>query len=198
MRRATSRRRWRGRLGALLPLPLSVATRALRRVGVLELRTEDLDKLAKEGALCLRTSPPPAMASGEMQRHRTSSLWKRWATEGAMANGELDVCEGVEVPGFQGKQDVKAVIMTVKNLTILSLVMNLIALFYSCQIVPVLKALSLVVVLMAASIPMDMNIAATATWVLGSKELTIKDIAGMAILSALSIVFLWRRRLVDY
>ena len=115
-----------------------------------------------------------------------------------MANGELDVCEGVEVLGFQGKQDVKAVIMTVKNLTILSLVMNLIVLFYSCQIVPVLKALSLVVVLMAASIPMDMNIAATATWVLGSKELTIKDIAGMAILSALSIVFLWRRRLVDY
>ena len=32
-----------GRLGALLPLPLSVATRALRRVGVLELRAEDLD-----------------------------------------------------------------------------------------------------------------------------------------------------------
>ena len=117
------------RLGALLRLSLSVATWAPRRVGVLELRAEDLDaplltlspaarvlrrrgalelrikgalrqyragstppkvmrrkdtactrclastivleiamnKLAKEGVLYLRTSPPPAMASGEMQ-----------------------------------------------------------------------------------------------------------------------------------
>ena len=111
-----------------------------------------------------------------------------------MANGELDVCEVVEVPGLQGKQDVKAVITTVKNLTILYLVMNLIVLFYACQIVPVLKALSLVVVLMAASIPMDMNIATTATWALGSKELTIKDIAGMAILTLTSLQALYLYR----
>ena len=68
------------RLDALLPLPRSMTTRALRRVCVLELHTEDWDapkdtsvtrclavtimveiavsKLAKEGALYRRTSPP--------------------------------------------------------------------------------------------------------------------------------------------
>ena len=68
------------RLGALLRLSLSVATWAPRRVGVLELRAEDLDapkdtaftrclastivveiavnKLAKEGARYRRKSPP--------------------------------------------------------------------------------------------------------------------------------------------
>ena len=68
------------RLDALLPLPRSMTTRALRRVGALELHTEDWDapkdtsvtrclavtimveiavsKLAKEGALYWRTSPP--------------------------------------------------------------------------------------------------------------------------------------------
>ena len=68
------------RLDALLPLPRSMTTRALRRVGALELHSEDWDapkdtsvtrclavtimveiavsKLAKEGALYRRTSPP--------------------------------------------------------------------------------------------------------------------------------------------
>ena len=72
--------------------------------------------------------------------------------------------------------------MTMKNLTILSLVMDLIVMFYACQIVPVMKDLSFVMVLMVASIPMDMDIATTTTLALGSK-----DMAGMAILSALLV-----------
>jgi hypothetical protein len=49
--------------------------------------------------------------------------------------------------------------------------MDLIVLFYACQNVPVMKALSFVMVLMFASIPMDMDIATTTTLALGSKEL---------------------------
>ena len=49
------------------------------------------------------------------------------------------------------------------------------ALIYACQIVPVMKDLSFVMVLMVASIPMDMDIATTTTLALGSK-----DMAGMA------------------
>ena len=95
------------------------------------------------------------------------------------------------------QQDVKAWIMIVRNLTNLSLVMDLIVLFYACQIVPVMKVLPFVMVLMVASIPMDMDIAATTTLALGSKELTkhdamvipaaIEDMAGIAILSALLV-----------
>jgi len=87
----------------------------------------------------------------------------------------------------------KLLIMIVRNLTILSLVMCLIVLYYVTQIVPFMEALSFVVVLMVASIPMAMEIVTTTTLALGSKELTkhgaivtrlaaIEDMAGMAIL----------------
>ena len=94
-----------------------------------------------------------------------------------MANGELDVYAVVEVLGFPGMN---------LFLTSLTLAMNLIVLSYACQIAPVLKALSLVVVLMAV-----MNIATTATWALGPKELTIKGIAGTAILTLMSLQALY-------
>merc|ERR1711966_209903 len=66
-------------------------------------------------------------------------------------------------------------------------------LFYVWSIVPFMEALSFVVVLMVAAIPMAMEIVATTTLALGSKELTkhgatvtrlaaIEDMAGMAIL----------------
>merc|ERR1719453_2375754 len=84
-------------------------------------------------------------------------------------------------------------ITIVRNLTILSLLMCGIVLFYVWTIVPFEEALSFVVVLMVASIPMAMEIVMTTTLALGSKELTkqgaivtrlaaIEDMAGMAIL----------------
>merc|ERR1712054_316601 len=84
-------------------------------------------------------------------------------------------------------------IMIVRNLTILSLVMCTILLVYVMTIVPFMEALSFVVVLMVAAIPMAMEIVTTTTLALGSKELTkhgaivtrlaaIEDTAGMAIL----------------
>merc|ERR1719178_208326 len=84
-------------------------------------------------------------------------------------------------------------IVIVRNLTILSLVMCLIVLYYVWTIVPFMEALSFVVVLMVASIPVAMEIVTTTTLALGSKELTkhgaivtrlaaIEDMAGMAIL----------------
>merc|ERR1712217_638201 len=84
-------------------------------------------------------------------------------------------------------------IAIVRNLTILSLVMCAIVLFYVMTIVDFMEALSFVVVLMVASIPMAMEIVTTTTLALGSKELTkhgaivtrlaaIEDMAGMAIL----------------
>ena len=84
-------------------------------------------------------------------------------------------------------------ISIVRNLTLLSLVMCLIVLFYVMTIVPFMEALSFVVVLMVASIPMAMEIVTTTTLALGSKELSkhgaivtrlaaIEDMAGMAIL----------------
>merc|ERR1711871_1230763 len=84
-------------------------------------------------------------------------------------------------------------ISIVRNLTILSLVMCAVVLVYVMTIVPFMEALSFVVVLMVASIPMAMEIVTTTTLALGSKELTkhgaivtrlaaIEDMAGMAIL----------------
>merc|ERR1719446_1923059 len=84
-------------------------------------------------------------------------------------------------------------IYIVRNLTLLSLVMCMVVLFYVWTIVPFMEALSFVVVLMVASIPMAMEIVTTTTLALGSKELTkhgaivtrlaaIEDMAGMAIL----------------
>jgi H+-transporting ATPase len=84
-------------------------------------------------------------------------------------------------------------IAIVRNLTLLSLLLCLIVLFYVWSIVPFMEALSFVVVLMVASIPMAMEIVTTTTLALGSKELTkhgaivtrlaaIEDMAGMAIL----------------
>merc|ERR1711959_135586 len=84
-------------------------------------------------------------------------------------------------------------IAIVRNLTILSLVMCTIVMFYVWTIVPFMEALSFVVVLMVAAIPMAMEIVTTTTLALGSKELTkhgaivtrlaaIEDMAGMAIL----------------
>merc|ERR1711871_27838 len=81
----------------------------------------------------------------------------------------------------------------VKYLTLLSLLLCTIVLFYVMTIVPFMEALSFVVVLMVASIPMAMEIVTTTTLALGSKELTkhgaivtrlaaIEDMAGMAIL----------------
>merc|ERR1719298_284309 len=84
-------------------------------------------------------------------------------------------------------------ISIIRNLTILSLVMCAVVLAYVMTIVPFMEALSFVVVLMVASIPMAMEIVTTTTLALGSKELTkhgaivtrlaaIEDMAGMAIL----------------
>merc|ERR1719331_564372 len=84
-------------------------------------------------------------------------------------------------------------ISIVRNLTILSLVMCMVVLYYVWTIVPFMEALSFEEVLMVASIPMAMEIVTTTTLALGSKELTkhgaivtrlaaIEDMAGMAIL----------------
>merc|ERR1711871_987298 len=84
-------------------------------------------------------------------------------------------------------------ISIVRNLTILSLVMCAVVMLYVNTIVTFMEALSFVVVLMVASIPMAMEIVTTTTLALGSKELTkhgaivtrlaaIEDMAGLAIL----------------
>merc|ERR1711871_1783608 len=81
----------------------------------------------------------------------------------------------------------------VKYLTLLSLLLCTIVMLYVNTIVTFMEALSFVVVLMVASIPMAMEIVTTTTLALGSKELTkhgaivtrlaaIEDMAGMAIL----------------
>merc|ERR1719160_238194 len=87
----------------------------------------------------------------------------------------------------------RLLIHIVRSLSILSLVMCLIVMFWVWRLVPFKEALSFVVVLMVASIPMAMEIVTTTTLALGSKELTkqgaivtrlaaIEDMAGMAIL----------------
>lgn len=87
----------------------------------------------------------------------------------------------------------KLLITIVRNLTILSLVMCAVVLWYVSTVVPFMEALSFVVVLLVASIPMAMEIVTTTTLALGSKELSkhgaivtrlaaIEDMAGMAIL----------------
>jgi len=84
-------------------------------------------------------------------------------------------------------------ISIVRNLTLLSLVLCGIVLYYVNTIVSFMEALSFVVVLMVAAIPMAMEIVTTTTLALGSKELSkqgaivtrlaaIEDMAGMAIL----------------
>ena len=84
-------------------------------------------------------------------------------------------------------------ITIVRNLTILSLTLCTAVMFYVWTIVPFMEALSFVVVLMVAAIPMAMEIVTTTTLALGSKELSkkgaivtrlaaIEDMAGMAIL----------------
>merc|ERR1711871_465584 len=65
-------------------------------------------------------------------------------------------------------------ISIVRNLTILSLVMCAVVLVYVMTIVPFMEALSFVVVLMVASIPMAMAIV--------TRLAVIEDMAGMAIL----------------
>ena len=75
--------------------------------------------------------------------------------------------------------------------------MGLTVLYCVCRIVTFMKALSLAVGLMDTAIPMDMKIATTRILALGSEVLiqnevmvnrpgAIEDMAGMAILSALS------------
>merc|ERR1719182_1391517 len=87
----------------------------------------------------------------------------------------------------------KLLMLIVFTTTTLSLVMCTMVLFYVMTIVPFLEALSFVVVLMVASIPMAIEIVTTTTLALGSKELSgqgaivtrlaaIEDMAGMAIL----------------
>merc|ERR1719160_133443 len=87
----------------------------------------------------------------------------------------------------------RLLIHIVRSLSILSLIMCLIVMFWVWRLVPFKEALSFVVVLMVASIPMAMEIVTTTTLALGSKELTkqgaivtrlaaIEDMAGMAIL----------------
>merc|ERR1712159_220930 len=78
-------------------------------------------------------------------------------------------------------------ISIVRNLTILSIIMCCVVLFYVNTIVSFMEALSFAVVLMVASIPMAMEIVTTTTLALGSKELTkhgaiVTRLAGIAIL----------------
>jgi len=87
----------------------------------------------------------------------------------------------------------KMLVTIVIYLVILSTILCTIVLIYTSTVVPFSEALSFVVVLMVASIPMAIEIVTTTTLALGSKELThhgaivtrlaaIEDMAGMAIL----------------
>jgi len=87
----------------------------------------------------------------------------------------------------------KLLINIVFYLVLLSITMCTAVLIYVMHIVPFMEALSFVVVLMVASIPMAIEIVTTTTLALGSKELSshgaivtrlaaIEDMAGMAIL----------------
>merc|ERR1712054_456697 len=121
----------------------------------------------------------------------------RGETEGTVEFTGISTFFGKTAALLQSTEELSNVqyllIAIVRNLTLLSLVMCLIVMFYVMTIVPFMEALSFVVVLMVASIPMAMEIVTTTTLALGSKELTkhgaivtrlaaIEDMAGMAIL----------------
>jgi len=121
----------------------------------------------------------------------------RGETEGTVEFTGIDTFFGKTAALLANTEELSNVqlllISIVRNLTILSLVMCAVVLAYVMTIVPFMEALSFVVVLMVASIPMAMEIVTTTTLALGSKELTkygaivtrlaaIEDMAGMAIL----------------
>merc|ERR1711959_292803 len=150
----------------------------------------DVDQAALTGE-----SLPVTLYEGD--KTLMGSTMVRGETEGTVEFTGVDTFFGKTAALLASTEELSNVqyllIAIVRNLTVLSLVMCLIVLYYVWTIVPFMEALSFVVVLMVASIPMAMEIVTTTTLALGSKELTkhgaivtrlaaIEDMAGMAIL----------------
>lgn len=121
----------------------------------------------------------------------------RGETEGTVEFTGIDTFFGKTAALLGGSAEIsnmqKMLIRIVIYLVIYSTVLCAIVLIYVSTFVPFAEALSFVVVLMVASIPMAIEIVTTTTLALGSKELShhgaivtrlaaIEDLAGMAIL----------------
>merc|ERR1712054_281962 len=178
--------------GSAMPADCRVNTRDEERAKQPDLAVSqiDVDQAALTGE-----SLPVTLYEGD--KTLMGSTVVRGETEGTVEYTGSDTFFGKTAALLASTEELSNVqyllIAIVRNLTILSLVMCGIVLFYVWSIVPFMEALSFVVVLMVASIPMAMEIVTTTTLALGSKELTkhgaivtrlaaIEDMAGMAIL----------------
>jgi H+-transporting ATPase len=150
----------------------------------------DVDQAALTGE-----SLPVTMYQGDSCKMGSTVV--RGETEGTVEFTGIDTFFGKTAALLGGSAEVsnmqKLLIKIVFYLTLLSIVMCAAVLGYVTTIVPFEEALSFVVVLMVASIPMAIEIVTTTTLALGSKELSahgaivtrlaaIEDMAGMAIL----------------
>jgi H+-transporting ATPase len=150
----------------------------------------DVDQAALTGE-----SLPVAMHPGDSCKMGSTVV--RGETEGTVEFTGIDTFFGKTAALLGGSNEIsnmqKMLVSIVINLVILSTVLCSIVLGYVSTIVPFGEALSFVVVLMVASIPMAIEIVTTTTLALGSKELSkhgaivtrlaaIEDMAGMAIL----------------
>merc|ERR1712178_16672 len=178
--------------GSAMPADCRVNTQDERRKTVPDLAVQqiDVDQAALTGE-----SLPVTLYEGD--KTLMGSTVVRGETEGTVEYTGVNTFFGKTAALLASTEELSNVqlllIMIVRNLTILSLIMCTIVLFYVMTIVPFMEALSFVVVLMVAAIPMAMEIVTTTSLALGSKELTkhgaivtrlaaIEDTAGMAIL----------------
>merc|ERR1711988_778462 len=178
--------------GSAMPADCRVNTQDEKRVKSPDLAIQqiDVDQAALTGE-----SLPVTLYEGD--KTLMGSTVVRGETEGTVEYTGINTFFGKTAALLASTEELSNVqlllIMIVRNLTILSLIMCTIVLFYVMTIVPFMEALSFVVVLMVAAIPMAMEIVTTTTLALGSKELTkhgaivtrlaaIEDTAGMAIL----------------
>jgi len=178
--------------GSAMPADCRVNTQDEKRLKTPDLAIQqiDVDQAALTGE-----SLPVTLYEGD--KTLMGSTVVRGETEGTVEYTGINTFFGKTAALLASTEELSNVqillIMIVRNLTILSLIMCTIVLFYVMTIVPFMEALSFVVVLMVAAIPMAMEIVTTTTLALGSKELTkhgaivtrlaaIEDTAGMAIL----------------
>merc|ERR1712054_708584 len=178
--------------GSAMPADCRVNTQDEKRAKTPDLAIQqiDVDQAALTGE-----SLPVTLYEGD--KTLMGSTVVRGETEGTVEFTGISTFFGKTAALLQSTEELSNVqyllIAIVRNLTLLSLVMCLIVMFYVMTIVTFMEALSFVVVLMVASIPMAMEIVTTTTLALGSKELTkhgaivtrlaaIEDMAGMAIL----------------
>merc|ERR1719248_526854 len=176
--------------GSAMPADCRVNVKEREPGSELAISQIDVDQAALTGE-----SLPVTLYEGD--KTLMGSTVVRGETEGTVEFTGIDTFFGKTAALLATTEELSNVqlllISIVRNLTILSLIMCFMVMIYVNTIVSFMEALSFVVVLMVASIPMAMEIVTTTTLALGSKELTkhgaivtrlaaIEDMAGMAIL----------------